>query len=1470
MKLSLRNFLVLAVFLFAHSFSPLHAQVSSYIFGQSSSTYTEITGGTVLGTATDNAIGAPSVDDFVYNLPAASFPFPFTFNGNAYTGCNVNSNGYLTFGATAPAVDLYNPISGTTGYAGAVSAWGRDINTVFNISGATGELRWQVVGTSPNREVVFQWKNFRAVYSNSTTLAYAQSFQIRLQENGNRVVIVYGSRAYLAGVSTISSSVQIGLRGAANTDFNNRTNGTGVLFIASTTGATNTLTQSFNTVNATPGMPTLGLTYIWAPPSGCTGKPTAGITQSSIPDSVCSNSSFTLSLLNQTLAPNLTYQWISSTNGVNYANTSGTSSTFVPSLSASTYYRCIVTCPTGGLSDTSTVLFLKLKTFLNCYCGAPLSGTVNTVDIITKVVLINAVNDSLVQTSASNGVNNHEIYNNTPLNIQGGTSNTLKITYGTDGTQFGAAWIDFNQNGVFDAAENIALSSTSVAGGSTATFTFLAPVGNIGLTRLRVRGGADAAYSAGGACANTSFGETEDYYVNLTAALPCNNPPVAGTIASSKASVCLGDSATITATSFNAFSFLQWQISTDSLAWTNIAGAINPTLNTSAITAVRYYRLKVTCTDSVFTNAVSIKLNALATCYCLPSANDCTDDDLILNVTVNNINNTSSCSVNGYSLYTSIIDTFFKGEDYPISVTVGSGGTEYVGVWIDYNQNGLFETSEYTDLGSGSGTTLFGTLSFPMGAVTGNTRMRVRVRWSTALTNSSACATYTFGETEDYSIYIQVPPPCTTTTVGGTISGDSLGEANNFGLYVLTGFTGNPAWEIAASPNGPFTALNVANDSLRLFLNAVGDFYLRAKVSKPGCVVAYSDTFAIRIFQLGDEPCDAIALNFGANGPYTMEFATASTREVRPLGGDCESQNTWCNTTVRNSLWFKFTAPASGRVRLNAPGFDTRLALWEADTCANLADSTLGNYRLLAANDDDPNASTNNAASFSPLIDTVSCLVPGKTYYVQLAPYDEFDFDTTSLFLLDAGIVDASFTGFSGSAYCLSASNETLTPAVAGGVFTGAGLESVNEFNPALAGIGGPYVISHTLLGCYTFTDTITVTGNPSLDSVSQTNVACFGDSTGALTVYFSIGTPPFSYQWNNGKTTQTITNLVAGTYKVTVTSNDGCPGFSPTYTITQATTALSATLVDTDIKCFGETANANVTVSGGTPTYGYSWSNTVSTTSSVTALGAGAFSVTINDANSCSVVLSDTVKTPASAITVFTVATDVNCNGATTGSVVANVSGGAPNYTYTWSNNTSTTNSITAVGAGIYRVTITDANSCSIVVSDTVNQASAISVSSVAMPQNGSTNGSITVTVSGGTPSYVYAWDNNSITKDITAVAGVYTLTITDANNCTFVLKDTIDFISGIGNANNGIRKVSLYPNPTSGIAVLSIETDGVQNVLVEVYDATGRLLSSIEKASVQVESIPLNLSEYSVGFYTVRVRLNDAVITKQIVLQR
>ncbi|ESU26469.1 hypothetical protein FLJC2902T_24380 [Flavobacterium limnosediminis JC2902] len=340
-----------------------HAQVASYTFAQSNEPYMEITGGTILGTSTT----ATSFDSQVWTIDDGSIPFNFNFNGTNYTGCKVNSNGYITFGTTLPSAFTSTPISSTTAYSGAVSAWGGDLCGVFVSDLITGETSWEVVGTAPNREFVVQFMNWRPTYSSITTNIPYMNFQIRLVETSNLVKVVYGPTGYVVGSTAASGTRQIGLRGATNTDYNNRLSAVGTLFTASTQGTANNSSQAFNTTAATPGMPTEGLTYIWSPPAPCTGTPTAG-SVSPTSQNVCigSTPANLVATGYSTGASGFTFQWEESNdNGVTDAwapvvgGTGANSPTYTPAAFSGTaiYYRLNFTCGGSGLSaQTASVM----------------------------------------------------------------------------------------------------------------------------------------------------------------------------------------------------------------------------------------------------------------------------------------------------------------------------------------------------------------------------------------------------------------------------------------------------------------------------------------------------------------------------------------------------------------------------------------------------------------------------------------------------------------------------------------------------------------------------------------------------------------------------------------------------------------------------------------------------------------------------------------------------------------------------------------------------------------------------------------------------------------------------------------------------------------------------------------------------------------------------------------------------------
>jgi len=223
-----------------------------YSFSSTTGTYTEITGGTLHGSGT-------SVDDTSYN--GVNIGFTFRFNGMDYTQLGINANGFIRLGGTA--------FTGTCGYTAISST---DTVNCANLAAAqsedlqgdtTAELRSELLGTAPNQVFVIQWKNFKHYGSGGTGDNY--NFQIRLYETSNLVEFVYGT--YIKNAT--ARTPQVGIKGANNTDYENRTTTTD--WANSTRGTANNNTMALNTTVYPPS----GLTYTWAPP-----PPAANLTTS--------------------------------------------------------------------------------------------------------------------------------------------------------------------------------------------------------------------------------------------------------------------------------------------------------------------------------------------------------------------------------------------------------------------------------------------------------------------------------------------------------------------------------------------------------------------------------------------------------------------------------------------------------------------------------------------------------------------------------------------------------------------------------------------------------------------------------------------------------------------------------------------------------------------------------------------------------------------------------------------------------------------------------------------------------------------------------------------------------------------------------------------------------------------------------------------------------------------------------------
>ncbi|MFN5440394.1 MAG: SprB repeat-containing protein, partial [Flavobacteriia bacterium] len=282
---------------------------------------------------------------------------------------------------------------------------------------------------------------------------------------------------------------------------------------------------------------------------------------------------------------------------------------------------------------------------------------------------------------------------------------------------------------------------------------------------------------------------------------------------------------------------------------------------------------------------------------------------------------------------------------------------------------------------------------------------------------------------------------------------------------------------------------------------------------------------------------------------------------------------------------------------------------------------------------------------------------------------------------------------------CYGGTNGALNLTVVGGASPYTYSWSNTSLNQDLQNIAaGIYSVTVTdANGCSaTLQDTVTQPGVYAL-SAQLTPVACFANSTGAIDLTVIGGTAPFTYNWNNGAPTQDLQNLLAGTYSVVVTDQQGCQA-SASYVVSQPSAILTLNAAITNASCSGTTtATIDLTVTGGTAPYTYAWSNQA-ITEDLASVGVGTYSVTVTDAGGCVDSTSITVTQPAP-LSIILTPTNPLCPNTATGSVDLTVSGGTSPYTYQWSGPngyTATSQDIGFIPIGLYYVIVTDAYGCS------------------------------------------------------------------------------------------------------------------------------------------------------------------------------
>lgn len=363
----------------------------------------------------------------------------------------------------------------------------------------------------------------------------------------------------------------------------------------------------------------------------------------------------------------------------------------------------------------------------------------------------------------------------------------------------------------------------------------------------------------------------------------------------------------------------------------------------------------------------------------------------------------------------------------------------------------------------------------------------------------------------------------------------------------------------------------------------------------------------------------------------------------------------------------------------------------------------------------------------------------------------------------------------------------------------GSGSGTLNTAPFTISGLSaGTYTVNLTSsVGCTT-TAVATLTESPQINiTATPVNISCYGGSNGAINVSVNGGTPGYTYLWSDGPTTQNRSGLSAGTYTLTVTDSKGCTAQSQVE-ITQPT-ALSITNTQlTHVNCYGGNTGAiSYTVSGGTSPYTYLW-NDGATTQNRTSLTAGNYSVTVKDANNCTL-NSGTLQItqPAAPLTLSETHVNIFCFGASTGSVNLTAQGGTAPYTYAWTGPggfAATSEDISNRPAGTYNVTVTDDKGCTQTLSVTLTQNQAINVTATLVqptcpPEATQSNsdGAISISVTGGSGTYSgFSWTGpdgfTSTSQNISGLkSGVYSVTVTDSNGCQKTTSFTLNYLKPI-----------------------------------------------------------------------------------------
>lgn len=386
--------------------------------------------------------------------------------------------------------------------------------------------------------------------------------------------------------------------------------------------------------------------------------------------------------------------------------------------------------------------------------------------------------------------------------------------------------------------------------------------------------------------------------------------------------------------------------------------------------------------------------------------------------------------------------------------------------------------------------------------------------------------------------------------------------------------------------------------------------------------------------------------------------------------------------------------------------------------------------------------------------------------------------------------------------------------------------------------------------GFYLYSITVAV-NNPILSATNISLPSACGQADGSIALATSGGHPPFSYSWNTGQNTASISNLNTGFYTVIVSDIYDLKDTLDFVLSNPTGPTLSSTSQTATCGFSNANGSAQVIVNSGTAPYSYSWENGING-DMASGLLAGTYNGLVWDSLGCATSFSIAVPTTP-LVTASSAIIPILCaNNLNSGSIDLMVNTGTAPFTYAWSNG-DITQDLTGLSSGTYTVNITDSIGCMLI------KTNVVSSNTLIVNISAGQNGSATATASGGLAPYSYSWDNGMVGATVTGLThGTHTCEITDANGCTSI--DSI-IISSFGTAIQEnctlVQNIQVYPNPHH--ASFNIRTNFLYPQILhytlfnsigqQVWTKDEKTLAGENHFSISTEPLPQ-------GIYTLEVR--------------